>query len=217
MANDKVNVHGLAALEEMALRMRQMDHHQLLETEIELKNIISRIRSRITRFAADADTTIKKGGVDKQRPHDVQAKPRILIGHGGSATWRELATFLRERLGLEWTEFERDSAAGHTISERLESMLSQSSLAFLVMTAEDEHKDGTLHARDNVIHEIGLCQGHFGRRRSVVLLEDGCAEFSNIHGLIQIRFKRGELLAKSEDIRRVLEREGLVPNNQPAT
>ena len=27
------------------------------------------------------------------------------------------------------------------------------------MTAEDEHADGTKHARENVIHEVGLFQG----------------------------------------------------------
>ena len=29
-------------------------------------------------------------------------------------------------------------------------------MAFLIMTGEDEQPDGTLHARSNVIHEIGL-------------------------------------------------------------
>lgn len=44
--------------------------------------------------------------------------------------------------------------------------------------------------------------------RAIVLLEEGCAEFSNIVGLSQIRFSKGDITARFEDIRRVLKREG---------
>jgi hypothetical protein len=37
-----------------------------------------------------------------------------------------------------------------------------------------------------------------------------CEEFSNIHGLGQIRFSKGDVRAALEDIRQVLEREGLL-------
>ena len=88
--------------------------------------------------------------------------------------------------------------------------MSQAAFAFLVMTAEEEHADATLHARPNVIHEVGLFQGHLGFTRAIILLEDGCSEFSNIIGLSQIRFPRSEISARFEDVRRVLEREGLL-------
>jgi predicted nucleotide-binding protein len=78
------------------------------------------------------------------------------------------------------------------------------------MTAEDEHVDASLHARENVVHEVGLFQGRLGPRRAIILLEDGCEEFSNIVGLSQIRFPRGRVSAAFEEIRRVLEREGVV-------
>lgn len=41
----------------------------------------------------------------------------------------------------------------------------------------------------------------------------GCEEFSNIQGLGQIRFPSGNIKAIFEDIRHVLEREGLVDEN----
>ena len=90
-------------------------------------------------------------------------------------------------------------------------MLSECSFAFLVMTGDDEHSDGRRHVRENVIHEIGLFQGQLGFHRAVILLEDGCEESSNIHGLLQIRFPKEDLLARAEDIRRVLKREGVLP------
>ena len=131
----------------------------------------------------------------------------IFIGHGRSPLWRELKDFIEDRLGLPCDEFNREPVAGITTSDRLQGMLSQAAFAFLVMTAEEERADGTLHARPNVVHEVGLFQGHLGIRRAIVLVEDGCSEFSNIAGLTQLRFPRGHISARFEDIRLVLERE----------
>ena len=134
----------------------------------------------------------------------------VFIGHGGSLAWRDLKDFLQDRLGLQWEEFNREPTAGMSTKERLETMLDSASFAFLVMTAEDEKADGTKQARANVVHEAGLFQGRLGFERAIILLEDGCAEFSNIVGLTQIRFPKGNIMAKSEELRRVLEREGII-------
>ncbi len=136
---------------------------------------------------------------------------RVFIGHGGDPAWRELKDFLVDRLKLKHEEFNREPVAGISTAERLQKMLDASAFAFIVMTGEDEHRDGKQHARESVIHEIGLFQGHLGFRRAIILLEEGCEEFGNIEGLTQIRFKKGQISAKFEEIRRTLEREGLLP------
>jgi predicted nucleotide-binding protein len=89
-------------------------------------------------------------------------------------------------------------------------MMDEAAIAFLIMTAEDEQADGKIHARMNVIHEVGLFQGRLGFEKAIVLLEEGCEEFSNISGLGQLRFPKDNISAIFEDIRRVLEREGLI-------
>lgn len=134
----------------------------------------------------------------------------VFIGHGRSADWRELKDFVNDRLGLPWDEFNRVPVAGVTNITRLAQMLEQSCFAFLVMTAEDEQADGNHHARMNVIHEVGLFQGRLGFERAIVLLEEGCEEFSNIQGLGQIRFPKGNISAIFEDVRAVLEREDII-------
>ena len=111
---------------------------------------------------------------------------------------------------MPWDEFNREAVAGYTTSERLQTMMEQAGVAFLIMTAEEEDADAQLRARPNVIHEVGLFQGHLGLNRAIVLLEDGCAEFSNIIGLSQIRFPTGDISARFEEVRRVLEREGFL-------
>jgi len=135
---------------------------------------------------------------------------KVFIGHGKSPIWRDLKDLLQDRMALDVDEFNLQSAAGLTTKERLEEMLDSASFAFLIMTAEDQHADGTRHARENVIHEVGLFQGKLGFTRAIVLLEDGCAAFSNIQGVTQIRFPQGDIRAKSEEIRAVLEREEIL-------
>jgi predicted nucleotide-binding protein len=63
----------------------------------------------------------------------------------------------------------------------------------------------------NVVHEAGLFQGRLSFTKALVLLEEGCMEFSNIQGLGQIRFQKGKISTAFEEVRRVLEREGLIP------
>ena len=141
---------------------------------------------------------------------DQTIESQIFIGHGQSPIWRELKDFLSDRLGLPWDEFNREAVAGLTTFERIESMLNSASFAFLIMTAEDQHSDATNHARQNVVHEVGLFQGKLGPRKAIILLEEGCSEFTNIVGLSQIRFPKGHISAVFEEIRRVLEREGVI-------
>lgn len=134
----------------------------------------------------------------------------VFIGHGRSAAWRELKDFVESRLGLPWDEFNRVPVAGITNQTRLAEMLDSAAVALIIMTAEDQTAEGAMQARMNVIHEVGLFQGRLGFTKAIVLLEEGCEEFSNINGLGQIRFPSGNISASFEEVRRVLEREGLI-------
>lgn len=129
------------------------------------------------------------------------------VGHGRSTAWLELKDFLKDRLGLLVSEFNAVSAAGIPTVDRLKEMLDTAAFAFIVMTGEDEQPDGQLHARQNVIHEAGLFQGRLGFGKAIILLEEGCSDFSNIHGLGVIMFSKGKIGSAFEDVRRVLERE----------
>lgn len=134
----------------------------------------------------------------------------VFIGHGRSSAWRELKDFVKDRLGLPFDEFNRVPVAGVTNIARLSEMMDAAAVAFIIMTAEDEQKDGKLQARMNVIHEVGLFQGRLGFTKGIVMLEEGCEEFSNIQGLGQIRFPAGRISAAFEEVRQVLEREGVL-------
>jgi predicted nucleotide-binding protein len=148
---------------------------------------------------------------ERHRPAMTTSKgTTVCIGHGRSPFWRELKDFLVERLHVKVDEFNSIPTAGISTTDRLSEMLDAAAFAFLIMTGEDEQADGKFHARLNVVHEAGLFQGRLGFRKAIILLEDGCEEFSNVHGLGQIRFPKGKISAQFEEIRRVLERERVI-------
>jgi predicted nucleotide-binding protein len=131
----------------------------------------------------------------------------IFIGHGNNQDWRDLKDHLHEKHGFNVITYEIGPRAGTSVKDVLEEMLDESSMAFLVMTAEDIKNDGEVHARENVIHEIGLFQGHLGFERAIILLEDGVKEFSNILGVNQIRFDKGRIRETFGEVLATIKRE----------
>ena len=150
-------------------------------------------------------------GADSDSPVAVvQLGRTVFIGHGGASNeYLKLGVWLTD-LGLEWEVFDRKPTAGVSTKERLLEMLDNAQIAFLLMTPEDEDAAGKLNARANVIHEVGLFQGRLGWMKAIMLLEDGCEEFSNIDGVGQIRYPKGNISAKFDEIRQVLQREGVL-------
>jgi hypothetical protein len=180
-------------------------------------NILAHVHTVTYPFRAcdDLSKVVKRAAshlinVEKHRVRDDRVGTNVFIRHGRSPVWKDLKDFIQDRMRLPWDEFNRVPVAGFTNIARLSQMLDEAAIAFLIMTAEDEQADGKQHARQNVIHEAGLFQGRLGFEKAIVLLENGCEEFSNVQGLGQIRFPAGNISAVFEEIRRVLEREGLV-------
>lgn len=217
--NGQIQGDSIEHLESMIAELKQVrdrtapqsaDTASLIKLQFEQQKLLTRIRNRIGTFVLQVENSLSAKIETEEAIISSAGRKAVFIGHGRSNLWKDLKDLLVERLELPWDEFNRESTAGRSNKERLEQMLDNACFAFLVMTAEDEHADKTMHARENVIHEIGLFQGRLGFSKAIILLEEGCAEFSNIHGLTQIRFPKGDILAKSEEIRRVLEREGIL-------
>lgn len=140
-------------------------------------------------------------------PPREDVRPVVFIGHGRSPLWRDVKDHLHEKHGYQVSAYEIGARAGHAVRDVLEEMLAKSSFALLLMTAEDEMADGQIRARQNVVHEAGLFQGRLGFRRAVVLREAGTEEFSNIHGLEQIRFSSGAIKETFGDVVATIKRE----------
>jgi predicted nucleotide-binding protein len=132
---------------------------------------------------------------------------RIFVGHGRSPLWRDLKDHLSDKHNYNVVAFETSARAGMTVSEVLEEMEESASFAIMVMTAENEGADGKMHARENVIHEVGLFQGTLGSHKVVVLLEEGCEEFSNRAGVQYIPFAKGNIKEAFGEVLATLKRE----------
>ena len=121
-----------------------------------------------------------------------ESLPTVFIGHGGDSQWEQVRDWVSEA-GYGLQVFEAEERAGYSTLVEVVEMVRGSHIALLVLTAADTLIDGTKRARENVIHELGLCQGILGVENTVVILETGTIWPSNIDGHIQIRYNRGEL------------------------
>lgn len=138
---------------------------------------------------------------------------KIFIGHGSASAWKRLKSFLEDELELTVDEFNQSSSAGKLTFDRLQEMVDDAAIAFLVMTGDDELKCGKFHPRLNVVHEAGLFHCKLGNERAIILLEEGCEKFSNIDGITFIPFSKNKISETFNKIENTLRREGLLKPN----
>lgn len=148
-----------------------------------------------------------EANLDKSKITITSEPITVFIGHGNDNQWRHLKDHLHEQHGFNVEAYEIGPRAGSTVKEVLELMLDKSSFALLILTGEDMDTYGQMHARENVIHELGLFQGKLGFKKAIVLLEKDTAEFSNILGITQIRFAKGNIRETFGDVLATIRRE----------
>jgi predicted nucleotide-binding protein len=134
---------------------------------------------------------------------------RIFIAHGSSDDWRDLDELLRQ-WGLKPDYFNREVVTGIVVTDRWRNMLDRARFAIALMTPDDILEKGGKRARQNVLHEIGLCHARLGLLRTAILVDEETEKFSNIGGLNTMSFKSGELKASHETLRRLLEERGIL-------
>ncbi|MDQ2856898.1 MAG: nucleotide-binding protein [Acidobacteriota bacterium] len=89
-------------------------------------------------------------------------------------------------------------------------LLSEANFAILILTAEDETATGSMRARQNVVHEVRLFQSKLGFNKAILLKQEGVEDFTNVAGLQYIAFKDNKIDQAFYELRRTLEREGLI-------
>jgi len=132
---------------------------------------------------------------------------KIFIWHWQDNQWRDLKDHLHEKHWYEIIAYEIWPRAWLSVKDVLNNMLNESSFALLLLTWEDEDNEWNLHARENVIHELWLFQWKIGFERAIAVLERWVNEFSNILGINQIRFNKGNIKETYWDILATIKRE----------
>lgn len=163
-------------------------------------------RPALVRLMRSFDTAVPANTIPALPPKPMEP-PRVFIGHGGNPLWKDLKNHLTDHHPYSVEAYETGSRSGHTIRDVLDTMLNATSFAVLVMTPEDDQADGTVRARQNVVHEAGLFQGRLGFPRVAILAEEGVDLFSNIDGIQYIPFKKGNIRETYGDVLAALKRE----------
>lgn len=149
-------------------------------------------------------------------PKAVMTKPnlvkpnKVFLGHGRSLLWHKVERYLEKDKKVPVEAWESESHTGEQVVAVLESFLITSTFAVLLVTGEDATAVGTVRARQNVIHEVGLFQGKLGFRKVALLVQEGTEDFSNIHGLQTILFPDQRIEAAFPELEKVLKREGVI-------
>ncbi|WP_144672880.1 TIR domain-containing protein [Arthrobacter sp. U41] len=161
--------------------------------------------ARLMRFfdLAEADSKLPEVAI----PEPPRLPVVVFMGHGRSLDWRDIKDHLRDSHHYTIEAYEVGARAGHSIRDVLDSMLAASSFALLIMTGEDETSDGDARARQNVVHEAGLFQGKLGFNRAIAVVENGVEVFSNLDGVQQIRYDKGNVKSTFGEILATLRRE----------
>jgi predicted nucleotide-binding protein len=118
----------------------------------------------------------------------------IFIVHGRDhGHLHEVARFVRRITGIEPTILHEQASAGDTLIEKLERYARGSTFAIVIATGDDEGRargvdDAPVvaRARQNVILELGWFAGALGRKRTVILYEEGVDLPSDLHGLVYV-------------------------------
>jgi predicted nucleotide-binding protein len=135
---------------------------------------------------------------------------KIFVAHGHGQDWRKLFDMLK-KWNLPVDSFESQPTAGKLVTARWQEMLNSARVAFAVMTPDDPGATVDVkQARQNVIHEIGLCHARLGIFDTIVLIAEGVEEFSNIAGVIHVRFREGRLREVEDRIRACLVERGIL-------
>jgi predicted nucleotide-binding protein len=132
------------------------------------------------------------------------------VCHGRSLLWHKVERYLEKDKRIPVQAWESTSRAGEHVIEVLGGLLNECAFAVVVVTGEDATADGSLRARQNVIHEIGLFQGKLGFKKVALLEQEGTESFSNIHGLQTIPFPDHRIEAAFPELERMLRREGVI-------
>ena len=118
----------------------------------------------------------------------------VFIIHGHSEDWREIERYINKKLNFKTVVLKENYKPGETIIEKLEeAVYEECDCAVAIMSPDDQTSDGKKRARQNVLYEIGYCQSAYDRDGVIILKEESVELQSDLHGLVYIGYKKGNI------------------------
>ena len=122
-----------------------------------------------------------------------EALQRVFVSHGHSSDWRTVQAFVEKDIRLPTIELQQQPSEGRTVIEKLFDYATRCDSAVIVMTGDDLSNEDEVRIRENVMHELGLFQGLYGRDRVVLLHEEGVHVPSNLGGVVYVPYPKGNV------------------------
>lgn len=84
----------------------------------------------------------------------------VFIIHGHSEEWRKVERYIKDELGFNAIVM-KESYSGKLILNKFRDAVSEADCAIAIMSPDDKLENGNFRARQNVLYELGYCQGVF--------------------------------------------------------
>jgi len=129
----------------------------------------------------------------------------VFLSHGHNDYYKDLVLKLINELNYKAITFEDKSIIGNSNLVNLESITQSCGSCISILSKDDQTSEGSFRARQNVIHELGFCQGAFGKNKVLYLIEDDVEEPSNISGINGCHFNEKNILKLKKHIKNFIE------------
>lgn len=121
--------------------------------------------------------------------NSTQLSNKVFIVHGHDSLMKETTARVLSKLGLDPIILHEQPDGGRTIIEKFEENSSEVGYAIILLTADDEGKakketDMKARARQNVVFEMGYFIGKLGRKKVLLLLENGVEKPGDLDGVV---------------------------------
>lgn len=141
--------------------------------------------------------------------------PGVFLVHHDNPDREMVRRFIEQGCGLPVHELSSADIARDDLSKILREQMPYCSFAICLLGKNQTMADGRARADQNTIYQAGFFQGKFGFGRVALLAEEGCDTFSNIAGIVRLDFPSHRIDSTFIELRRMLQREGLMPGKRP--
>lgn len=118
---------------------------------------------------------------------------KVFIVHGHDEELKQRVARLLEKQNIEAIILNEKPSKGMTIIEKIEAYSEGVDAAICLFTPDDEMKDGSKRARENVVLETGYFIGKIGREKTIVIAAEGVMNLSDLKGIVYVSDKNWEL------------------------
>ena len=136
----------------------------------------------------------------------------VFIIHGKSNEWKKVKKFINVKLTFATVVLIEESEAGILLDLFKDSIWEDCDCAVAIMSPDEKLENGRFFSRQNVLYEIGYCQGFWDHYHSeedlecVFLVKEETVEInSDINGFKVIPYTNGKIRKTYQQLETVLE------------